>query len=179
MLWLGPGWQGVAWGYPPDEGALAGLAHAKVACIQHSKPHLRNTFQHGSVQHTASRHWCDRVTLCLGVVSFMAQCTSDLVCRKCSSTQMLHLLWCTTQVRFGHAADEHCPGLALTPAAVQSLTLHGTIYDSTSVPSALQQDHAWMIGRHSWWWDWHAVSVVGERGLLPGSPCPAKTAQSA
>lgn len=55
VLGLGPGWQGVAWGYPPDEGALAGLAHAKVACVQHSKPHLHKTIQYGSGKHTASR----------------------------------------------------------------------------------------------------------------------------
>lgn len=40
MLGLGPGRQRVVWSHPPDEGTLAGLAHPKVARIQHPKPHL-------------------------------------------------------------------------------------------------------------------------------------------
>lgn len=40
MQGLGPLGQGIARGYTPDEGALPGLAHAKVAGIQHSKTHL-------------------------------------------------------------------------------------------------------------------------------------------
>ena len=40
MLWLGPLWQQVVGGHPPDEGSLARLTHAKVASIQHAKPHL-------------------------------------------------------------------------------------------------------------------------------------------
>ena len=41
MLRLGPGWQGVAGGHPPDEGALARLAYPKIASIQDPKPHLK------------------------------------------------------------------------------------------------------------------------------------------
>lgn len=46
---LGPGGQGVPRSHPPDEGALAALAHAKVARIQYSKAHLMQHAQHDSI----------------------------------------------------------------------------------------------------------------------------------
>ena len=41
VLGLGPVWQDVVGRHPPNEGALAGLAHTKVASIQHTKAHLQ------------------------------------------------------------------------------------------------------------------------------------------
>ena len=40
MQRLWPLGQHIAGGHPPDEGALPGLAHAKIARIQHAKAHL-------------------------------------------------------------------------------------------------------------------------------------------
>ena len=43
VLGLGPLGQNVAGSHSPDEGALAGLTHPKVASIQHAKAHLQTT----------------------------------------------------------------------------------------------------------------------------------------
>ena len=67
----GPLREGVPRCHAPDEGALAGLAHAEVASVQHSKAHLPAKFRH-------SHDTC--VCVCVFVRACVRACLRACVC---------------------------------------------------------------------------------------------------